>query len=82
MFVRTTESDILNPISSSHPAFDSRQYVSGWTKEIKFVTYRIFIFHQALVIAAKADKEKYASNILEAMYPFSPFALLTTNINH
>lgn len=65
-----------------HLILDSIVCKVAGLRRLSFVTYRIFIFHQALVIAAEADKEKYAGDILEAMYPFSPFALLTANINH
>ena len=46
------------------------------------MTYRILVFNQTLIKATQTDKEQYARNILEAVYPLSPFTLLTTNIHH
>jgi hypothetical protein len=35
-----------------------------------------------LVITTEADEEQDASDVLETVYPFSPLALLATNVNH
>ena len=45
-------------------------------------THRIFVLYKTLIVAAQAHKEENASNILKAMYPFPPFAFLTTDVHH
>ena len=45
-------------------------------------TYGIFVFNEALVETAQADKEKNARHVLETVNPLPPLALLPTNIDH
>lgn len=45
-------------------------------------TDRIFVLHKTLIVATQAHKEENASDILKAVYPFPPFAFLTTDVYH
>ncbi len=45
-------------------------------------TYRVFIFNQALIVATQRNEEEYGCDVLKAVYPLSPFALLSTDIQH
>ena len=45
-------------------------------------TYRRFVFHQTLIVAAECGHKHKAMYSFEAMYPLLPFRTLTTNIKH
>lgn len=45
-------------------------------------THRVLVFDETLIIPAQADQEQDTSDILEAVYPFPPFALLASYVDH
>lgn len=49
---------------------------------IPSVTYRVLVFYQTLVVAAQADEEQDARDVLEAVYPLAALALLSADIDH
>jgi len=45
-------------------------------------TNRIFVLYKTLIVATQAHKEENACDILKAVYPFPPFAFLSTDVYH
>lgn len=45
-------------------------------------TYGVLVLDQTLVVAAQANQEKNAGDVLKTVDPFPPLALLSADVDH
>lgn len=46
------------------------------------IAYRVFIFHQALVVPVQTNQKQDTRHVLETVDPFPSFALLASHVDH